>query len=796
MSTPPLTGQSIKRSEDRDLLTGRARFVADLDHEDHELLHGAAHVAFVRSPYASAAVSRVDVAAARTEPGVLAVVTAADLAHLAPGAYSNAVDPADRQPLLAADRVRFYGEPVAAVVAETAALAADGAEAVEVDYEPGDPVVDVWAAKDRGLIYPNTDKPADHDPDRFDRCDVVVRQRFVNPRQSPAPIEARAMAVAWSDDGHLHVWAATQRPHGFKQSLVDTYGIDPGRVHILAPAVGGGFGGKVSRTPEEHLLPELARVIGRPVRWNETRSEYFATATQGRGEYLEVTLAGGAEGRFSAIRVELVKDGGAYPGVGTVLAESYGRAAGTGVYDIPYAEFASLAVKTNLPPVAAFRGAGRAPIIAAIERTVDRYAAAAGVDPAELRRMNLVPAADMPYRTANGALLDEADYVDTLTRALDAVGYHQVRADQAAGRAAGDGGQPRTQLGIGIGCYNHMTLGVGGEEAAVRIETDGSVTVITGSTSQGHGHATTWAQIAGDALGVPVDRISVIEGSTDAIGSGQGAVGSRSAQTAGVAVHRLSNELVERGRSLAADHLEAAVTDVVLSVPSDRSATSVPLSPVPHGAEPGFHVIGSPTASVSWATLASLGLNTERELSCGEYYDAEGRVTFPSGCHVAVVEVDTETGGVQLLRLVAVDDAGPRLNPMIVEGQLHGGIAAGVGQVLGEVMAYDDNGIPITANFADYTLGATDQYPSFEVITDAVDTIDVASSFNELGVKGVGESGTVGAAPAVHNAILDALAPTGVDHIDLPCTPRRIWEAIQEAVPQAVQKAVPQERTS
>ncbi|MEM9652954.1 MAG: xanthine dehydrogenase family protein molybdopterin-binding subunit [Actinomycetota bacterium] len=755
MTRQTMTGRAVLRGEDRDLLTGRARYVADVR---NDLLVGAVHVAFVRSPYASGVITGIDAEAARNQPGVLAVVTAADIAHLHPGAYTATERDADRQPLLLVDRIGFAGEPVVAVVAETEAQAADAAEFVEVDYEADNPVVDVWEALERGMVYDRTDLPADHDRARFDKNDVVVTERYVNPRQSPAPIEPRTMACVWSPDGHLHVWAATQTPHGFRSNLVATYGIDQARIHVTAPAVGGGFGGKVTRTPEEHLLPELARVTGRPVRWNETRSEYFATATQGRGEHLQITLAGAADGRFDSIRIELVKDGGAYPGVGTVLAEHYGRAVGTGVYDIPNAEFASLAVRTNLPSVSAFRGAGRGPIIAAIERTVDRYAAAVGIDPAELRRRNLVQPTDMPYRTATGATLDEADYPGTLQRALDVADYDGLRRDQADRRSDGD----ERQLGIGIGCYNHMTLGAGGEEAAVRIKTDGSVVVVTGSTSQGHGHATTWAQIAGDALGVPVERVTVIEGSTDAIGSGQGAVASRSAQTAGVAVHRLSNQLVDLGRSLAADHLEAAEADLVLATDG----------------EPGFHVVGSPTASVSWATLATLGLDTERELACGEYYDAEGKVTFPSGCHLAVVEVDTATGHVQLLRLVAVDDAGPRLNPMIVEGQLHGGIACGASQVLGEVMAYDGNGNPVTANFADYAIGSIDWFPSFEVVTDRS---DVASSFNELGVKGVGESGTIGATPAVHNSIIDALSPLGVQHIDLPCTPRRIWEAIAAA---------------
>ena len=757
----PLTGAPVRRLEDEALVTGRAAFVADIDLERHLGSPGdAAHVAFVRSPYAAATIIGIDVSEAGNAPGVLAVVTGADIAHLTVGAFSYSADPDHHQPILSSGAVRFAGEPVAAVVASTAAQAADAVELVAVEFDPGDAVVTIDDALARGHVLDYADLPADHDADCFGACDVIVTRTSINPRQSPAPIEPRAMACLWTEQGRLLVWAATQRPHGFKDQLARTYGLAPERIRVVAPAVGGGFGGKVSRSPEEHLLPELARLVDRPVRWNETRSEYFLTSTQGRGERVEVTLAGTEDGRFEAIRVDLAKDGGAYAGVGALLAETYGRATGTGVYDIAHAEFASTAVLTNLPPVSAFRGAGRAPIIAAIERAVDDYAARAGIDPAELRRRNLVQPGDMPYTTATGAVLDEADYPATLEQALAGADYDRVRSEQAARRQAAD----PVELGIGIGCYHHMTVGVGGEEAVVTVEPDGGVTVVTGSTSQGHGHATTWAQLASDILAIPIERVTVVEGDTDRVATGQGAIGSRSAQTAGVAVSRLSNELVERARALAADRLEAAVGDVVLARPGAGGS-----------GEPGFHVVGTPAARVGWAELAADVAGGRDELSCGEYYDAEGRVSFPSGCHVAVVEVDTETGRVAVVRLVAADDAGPRLNPMVVEGQLHGGIASGIAQALGEVMHYDERGTPLTANFADYAIGTIDWFPSFELVADPA---TVRSSFNELGVKGVGESGTIGATAAVQNAIVDALRPRGVDHVDLPCTPERVWAAL------------------
>jgi carbon-monoxide dehydrogenase large subunit len=564
--------------------------------------------------------------------------------------------------------------------------------------------------------------------------------------------------AAVHDEGRLLVWAATQTPHAFRAHLADLLPYRRDEIRVIASVVGGGFGGKVSRTVEEYLVPLLAHRLGHPVRWNETRTEYFASATQGRGERISITLAGTRSGRLTALRANLVKDGGAFALVGPVLPDAYTAKVANGCYDIDHVEFNSVAVTTNLPPTSAYRGAGRSPYIGALERAVDRFAAEVDLDPAEVRALNLITPDLMPYTTPTGARYDEADYPEDLDRALQAVGYHDLRAEQRRRRQAGGGDAARQPaMGIGIACYNHMTTGGGGEEATVTVSADGSALVVTGTTSQGHGHATTWAQIASDVLKIDVSRIRVVEGDTDAIGSGVGAVGSRSLQTAGLAVHRAATEVMAQAARRAADVLEAAHDDVVAA--DDGS---------------GFHVIGTPARAVAWAQVVED--QPSHELTCGDFYDTEGRNTFPSGAHVAVVEVDPETGMVKLLRLVAVDDAGTVVNPMIVEGQLHGGIASAVGQVFGEVIEHDRSGNQLTGSLLDYPVPTSDQLPSFEIMPSAT-----ASSFNQLGFKGVGESGTVGATGAVHNAVIDAISHLGVTHLDLPCTPQRVWEAINRA---------------
>lgn len=768
--TTPLTGQRLARSEDHAFLTGAATYVADLDVPE---LAGAAAVTFVRSTFGHARFTVVDVEAARAAVGVLTVVAADDHDIVPVGPFAENMHAVFTQPLLAEKRVRYVGEPIVAIVAETIEAAVDAAELVVIDYEPLLAVIDAYdALDDTAIIFDGTDgartraeiapwQPTNTvfsvpavatDDAPFDDADIVVTLRVRNPRQSPAPIETRAMACVWQGDDLL-VWSATQVPHSYAGKLAELYDVPRDRIRVIAgPAVGGGFGGKTSRSPAERIMPLLARLVDRPVQWMDSRSEYLAAATQSRAEHIDITLAGSADGRFEALRMHMVKDAGAYPGVGARLPGPYSAPMANGCYDIAHVEFSHDIVVTNAPQVGAFRGAGRGPVIDALERAVDQFAHAANLDPADVRQRNLIRPEQMPYPTPLGGSYDEANYPGDLAAALDAAGYAELRADQSARRAAGD----RRQLGIGIGCYVHLTGGGGGEEASVSLHPDGTATVVTGSTSQGHGHVTTWSQIAADVLGLPIESIRVVEGDTAAIASGSGAVGSRSAQTAGIAIHNAAEKAVEQGRNVAAQLLEAAVADVVFEVGRSQ-----------------FEVRGTPARGVTWVDVATAASGEGDPITCGDFFDPEVGVV-PSGSHIAVVEVDTDTGATTLLRFIAVDDAGIRINPTIVEGQIHGGIAVGIAQALGEEMVYDPDGTLLTSNFADYSIIPIDWVPQYELVAS-----ETRTGRNELGIKAIGESGPVGATAAVHNAVIDAIAHLGVEHIDIPCYPERVWRALQ-----------------
>ena len=776
----PSESVPFSRPGDADLLTGRARFGADetADHPD------GLHVVFVRSPFAHAVVTQIDPTGARSEPGVAAVYTAADVDVVSPGPFHRSLSARWVQPLLARDRVRYVGEPVAVVVAASTTAAVDAAESVIVEYEPLTPVLelDQALAADTCLLDGSEPTPVrtphDHqDPgaetnialdtgwrgtadladDDLSNHEVVVTGRTMNPRMATAPIEGRVM-TAWWDGKKLHVRSTIQRPHGFRTELAELYEIPADEIVVeTPPAVGGGFGGKTGRSPEERLLPWLARAVGRPVTWTETRTENLTVAPQGRGEQIDWVLAGTADGRIQALRAVLLKDAGAYPMTGAILPGGYTIPGASGCYHIERLAIRAISVATNRVPTSAYRGAGRAPYIAGLERMIDRFAAATGLDPADIRGRNLLRPEQFPYLTPTGATYDEADHPGALSAALAAVDYPAVRQEQKRRRQTLD----TAQIGIGIACYNHMTVGGGGEEAAVTLLADGRIRIVTGTTDQGHGHALTWARLACDVLGVALDDVEVVEGSTALIGSGVGAVGSRSAQTAGMAIHRSGTALVAEATTTAASLLEAAPGDMVFTTDDGGR----------------FHVAGTPARSVGWVDVAAARSDEHLdELMCGEVYDVEGRNSFPSGVHVAVVTVDTETGGVSVDRFVAADDAGNRIDPTIVAGQLHGGIAGGIGQALGEAMVDDPAGNLLTSTFLTYPPATADVLPSFELIEATV-----ATSFNPLGVKGVGESGTVGATPAVHNAVVDALAHLGVDHLDLPVTPERVWAAIEYA---------------
>ena len=760
-------GNRVLRTEDPRMLTEGARYVADLR------LDGAAHACFVRSTVASGRLVAVDTAEARARPGVLGVFTAADLGlpDLKP---IPVVDQRMTRPVLARDTVRFVGEPVAVVVAETPAAAADAAELVVVDVEPQPAVVTLAdAAAGDTLVHPDAgtnvafDMPAmAHTADTspaaeaeqaetgldFSGCEVTVEASLVSQRLAAVPLEPRSAAAEWSADrARLTFYASTQAPHRVRDALAGLYGLDKAAVRVVVPDVGGGFGAKGAPSPEELVVAGLARAVGRPVVWTESRAENLTSHVHGRAQSQRLRLGGTGGGRITGYQLEVVQDAGAYPMVGAFLP-TYTRKVFTGCYHIANTSISGRSYVTNTAPVTAYRGAGRPEAIFAIERAVDRYAARVGMDPAEVRRRNFVAPERFPYTNPAGSVYDSGDFGAALDRVLAAARYGDLRAEQAARRAGGD----PMLLGIGIASYVESTSLGSGELGEIELAADGSLVVRTGATAFGQGHATCWAMIAAEATGVPLDRIRIVSGDTAEIASSELTAASRSAQLAGSAVLTAARHLVELGRARAAARLEAAEADVVL----DTAAAA-------------FHVVGSPQPRLGWADLAAQAAETgEARLAAASDFTQHAN-TYAFGCHLAVVEIDSATGETTLRRLVACDDAGTLINPLIAEGQVQGGIAQGAAQVLQEEMVYDADGNPMATNLVDYPAISAPDLPSFELIGTETPT-----PLNPLGAKGIGESGTVGAGPAVLNAIHDAVAHLGIDQIEMPATPQRIWKAI------------------
>jgi len=750
-----LIGARVVRNEDPLFLTRGATYTEDVV---DERLSGALHVTFVRSPVAHARITGIDTGEAQQAPGVVAVVTGADLAAL-PGIPPIGPQAAMAQPLLATDVVRFVGEPVAVVVTEERYQGEDAAALVFVDFDPLPVVIDPRAAaRDEVLLFPEvgTNTAMEHDwknqpsADLFDGCDVVVSREIINQRLAPAPLEVRSTAATVTDDGRLTAWVSNQGAQVTQRELSGALDLPREQVHIITPDVGGGFGAKMGADPEHVVVAWLARHLGRPVRWVETRWENLVAMTHGRGQVQTITIGGRRDGRVLAYRLEVLQDCGAYPRFGTFLP-ALTRMMAPGVYDIPRLESRGRSVVTNATPVGAYRGAGRPEAAAAIERAMDLFAAEIGMDPTEVRRVNLMPAFDRERVTLAGAHYDTGDYPGALDRVLAAAGYQDLRREQAQRRERGD----VVQLGIGISVYVEITgpaMEAGGprENATVEVNPDGTATVLTGTSPHGQGHATAWAMLVSEELGIPVDRITVLHGDTDLVPAGGGTAGSRSLQQGGAAVQQAARELVEVARRRAAELLEAEPDDVVVDT-----------------ARRGVAVRGAPHAWLSFADLAG-----REPLAVHTVFQAPGP-TFPFGAHVAVVDVDTESGRVVLRRLVAVDDAGTVLNPLLAEGQRHGGLAQGAAQALFEEVVYDPDGNPQTSTLATYPFLSATELPAFELVDMATPT-----PHNPLGAKGIGESGTIGSTPAIQNAVVDALSHLGVRHIDLPATPQRVWEAL------------------
>jgi carbon-monoxide dehydrogenase large subunit len=753
-----ILGNRVLRKEDPKFLTTGGVYVDDL--LDEPLLAGAAHVTYVRSTIAHARILSIDSSDAAAMDGVIAVFTAADLGlEPRPSAYNPMVT----RTALASDKVRYVGEPVAVIVSETREQGEDAAEAVIVDYEPLEALVDVEAAMGSAThLYESVGSNVVFDttvlgmPDNtgeafFGGCDVVVRERIVNQRVAPCPLEVRGSAVAWVD-GRLVQWISTQHAQGARKVLAAFHGLDQELVRVVTPDVGGGFGAKIGTYPEEHLLGLVAQKVGRPLRWRETRSESMVALGHGRAQVQHIAIGGTRDGKVTNYQLHVIQDAGAWVDMGAILAPFMTRPMASGVYAIPAIECRTTSVVTNTTPTVAYRGAGRPEATAAIERAMDLFAAEIGMDPAEVRRINLIPKFDEPHTTVIGQTYDVGDYESALDKALAAADYGSLRAEQARRRAAGD----TLQLGIGVSVYVEITGGVPpfGEHAKVEVLPDGRAVVYTGTSPHGQGHVTAWSMLASDQTGIPMDMIDVVWGDTDLVPVGGGTMGSRSLQQGGTAVWAVAGELAEKAAALAARLLEAEPGDVVLD--RDRGV---------------FHVAGTPAVSVTWAQVAS-SVADEGGLAHESMHTVPG-ATFPFGAHVAVVEVDVETGKTRLLRQIACDDAGRVLNPLLLDGQIHGGVAQGAAQALLEEVRYDEDGNPITSNLADYAFISAAEMPDIEVVH-----METPTPVNPLGAKGIGESGTIGSTPAIQSAVIDALSHLGVRHIDMPTTPERVWSAI------------------
>jgi carbon-monoxide dehydrogenase large subunit len=756
MTSPAADGAALRR-EDPPLVTGSAHYTDDLAPP------GALHAVFVRAPLAHGRILGIDPVPAAGLPGVAGVFTAADL-DLPPMPAGGAPE-AMARPVLATDTVRFLGEAVAVVVAQTRAQALDAAEAVEVDYEPLPVVTDPLAALAGGAppLFAGGNLARERrwpEPSRaLEGAEVVVRARFVNQRLAAAPLEPSAsVAVPDPDHDALVLYTPCQAPFWVRDTVAELLGMDPERVRVVVPAVGGAFGARIVTYPEQVVVAALARRLRRPVRQVDGRSETMLAMTHGRAQVQDVEVAATRDGRITGLRALLVADGGAYPGEATAMPSST-RYMASGVYRIPRIEVAWRCVATNTAPVAAYRGAGRPEATAMVERAVDLLAARLRLDPAELRRRNLIPARAMPYTTATGARYDSGDYAAAMDRVLEAAGYDELRAEQAGRRERGE----VRQLGIGLSVYVEVT-GFGSEYGEVVVEPGGRVTARTGVSPHGQGHETAFAQLVAATLGVGAGQVTVVHSDTAAVPRGEGTMGSRSLQVGGSAVAEAAGQVLDKARALAAHLLEAPVEDVAV-FPGE-----------------GLGVAGAPETALAWAELSAAAADPSRRppgmdagLQAAVDFELE-RSTFPFGAHLAVCEVDTQTGLVRLLRHLAVDDSGRILNPVLAEGQVHGGIAQGIAQALFEEVGYDEDGNCLNGNLSVYAMPAAADLPAFETLRTQTPT-----PLNPLGAKGIGESGTIGATPAVQNAVVDALAHLGVTHIDMPLTPERVWRAIAAA---------------
>jgi carbon-monoxide dehydrogenase large subunit len=758
-------GARVKRKEDPRLITGSSTYVDDFRLQD------TLHAGILRSTYGHARINGIDTSKAAAHPGVIAVYTAKDFADLNPmpfgggeGGGTAGSAPIDTR-VLATDKVLHVGHAVAVVVATDRYIAADAAQLIEVDYEPLGTVTDIEEAIKDGapLVYdhvPNnvayTSVTKQGDPDAaFASADFVVTQRMNNQRLSGVSLETRGV-LAQPDplSGGLTVITSTQNPHTVRQQISQVLGISDIDIRVIAPEVGGGFGVKISSYQEDMICAAIAWRLKRPVKWTETRSEHLATTHHGRAHMAEVSIAATKDGTVAAVKLRLLADLGAYPRDAAIPLLCGWLM--NGIYRFDAVDIEIKAVYTNTMATGAYRGAGRPEAAYYLERIMDVLAAEMKMDPVELRRKNFIPPDDFPHKTATGMTYDSGDYEKPLAKALEIANYSQLRAEQERLRSQG------RYLGIGVVTFTEI-CGFGPYDSAnVRVEPSGRVTVATGVSPHGQGQETTFAQIVADELGVSMDDVFVVHGDTARTPAGIGTMGSRGLVVGGSALMGSLGKIKEKAVKIAAHKLEAAESDVSFN-------------------EGKFGVAGSPEKAMSLKEVAAAAYSGSMPpeigtgLEVADFFAPPG-TTFPFGADVAVVEVDPETGEVKIVRYVAVDDCGRQISPLLVDGQVHGGLAQGIAQALFEEVVYDENGQLVTGTLMDYAIPKSEYLPMFEN-----DRTETPSPLNPLGAKGIGELATIGSTPAIVNAVVDALSPFGITHLDMPLKPQRIWQAIHNA---------------
>ena len=758
-----ILGNSVLRREDPTLITGAGKYFDDLAFD------GLLHVHFVRSPIAHGTITRIDTSGAENMPGVRKVYTHENIGL--PDFQAFEMMPATlNRPPLARGTVRFVGDIVAAVVADTKAAAVDAGEAIVVDYQSLPVVINALdaAAPNAPLLFPEhgsnvcfTTQLGD-DVDALEGADKVGRVTMVSQRLAGVPMEPNGLVAVPNEpvQGGLTTWITHQAPHGVHATISPYLGLEPEKVRVVCPWVGGGFGPKAAVYVEYLITCKAALDLQVPVKWTETRSEDMVSLVHGRDYIIDIAMGVKNDGTIVGMQANVTAAAGAYPIVGAILP-MLTQLMSTGVYNIPKINFKATSLMTNNTSIGAYRGAGRPEATQMLERVMDVAAAEIGMDPVEIRMKNFIPPFSTPMTTITGANYDSADYALPLRNAMAVAGYQELRTEQKRRQAAGE----NKLLGIGVSTYVEITapIGLHVEYGKVEVHEDGTASMYVGTSVHGQGHETAFSMLASDVLGIPMDKIKLVNSDTQLVPRGSGTLGSRSLQTAGSAVHVASTEVFNKARQLAAHLLEANVEDIVKG-------------------DDGLQVAGVPAKAVSWSELATAANDAAKrpeDMEGGLVHELDfdgGDSTFPFGAHIAVVEIDAETGKVTLTRHVAVDDCGRILNPMLVNGQQHGGIAQGAAQALFEHVQYDVDGNPITANLMDYAMPSAAELPSFEASNTQTE-----SPRNPLGAKGIGESGTIGSTPAIHNAVVDALAFRGVRHVDMPCTAERVWQAMASA---------------